>query len=178
MDILVDCSCGQKFQIDKQYVGQAVACPTCGTAVVVPVPVRVPVQLEALPELKAQPIFSSYTLPATRGPSVWSQYKGWVLAAFAIVIFVSLLVAIVWGLVWLSSAIEPPAPSQSGEPPAGESSQQPGAQPATGAPITGAPGTGAPSTAAPPATSADDDSEDFEGDSMPPAKEAPPADEP
>jgi hypothetical protein len=169
MDIQVDCSCGQKFAIDKQYVGQAVACPACGTAVVVPVPVWAPVQVETLPELKAQPTFSTYTLPPTRGPSLWSQYKLWVYGAAAIVALVALLVGFVVGLMWLMKMLEPPVPGQSTPAPAVEVPLEPGTHP-SGAPVVTPPGT-APPAASPPAAVQDDNSEDFEGDSMPPSNE-------
>lgn len=169
MEIQVDCSCGQKFAIDKQYVGQAVACPTCGSAVIVPVPVRAAVQIEALPELKAQPTFSTYTLPATRGPSLWSQYKLWVFGAAAIVALVALVVGFVVGLMWLMKMLEPPVPGQSTPAPGVQMPQDPTANPG-GVPVVTPPGTAGPA-AAPPAAAQDDNSEDFEGDAMPPSNE-------
>ncbi len=63
MHIHVDCRCGTRFEIDKQYVGQAVLCPGCGSEVIVPVPVWTPLEPESLPALQVQPVFSSYTLP-------------------------------------------------------------------------------------------------------------------
>ena len=125
MDIFVDCSCGQRFVIDSQYAGQAVACPTCGTAVVAPVPVRAAVPLEKLPELRAQPTFSSYTLPPARGPSLWSQYKLWILGGLAIAVLIALITAAVVGFIWLSKFLEPRLPGQMRSEPASESPATP-----------------------------------------------------
>ena len=160
MDIQVDCSCGQKFVIDRQYAGQAVACPTCGATVVVPVPVWAPVQVEALPELKVQPAFSSYTLPGARPPSLWSLYKWWIVGSAALLILVALVSSIVVGLIWLMSLLEPRAPGQGRPEPTLETPHEPGAKPGPGPPAA------RPARAAPTATQ-DDDTEDFEGDAMP-----------
>ncbi len=157
MDIQLDCSCGQRFLIDSQYAGQAVACPTCGTAVVAPVPVRAAVKLERLPELKAQPTFSSYTLPPARGPSLWDQYKLWILGGFAALVLVALVTGAVVGLVWVSKYIEPRAPGQFRSDPVSEAP----APAATGRPPTGAGLQPVPPPATPPAN----DSDDYESDS-------------